>query len=265
VKLLLVGSGRAARALGPRWAGAGHEVMTWSRQDGPLNAAPAAEVGILAVPDALIGEVATALRERAAASSEIWLHLSGVHPASVLRGDTAQAPRAVGCLHPLVALAPGADPTGACAGIEGEPAACLIAAQLARDAGLVPHAIPAERALYHAAAVTVAGHATALFAQAMSLFEAAGFTPEAARAALQPLFLSAAANLARGAPAAVITGPASRGDVATVARHLAALEAHGDEAVLDVYRRLGQEALHLSQARLDPVVAIQLEALLQAR
>jgi predicted short-subunit dehydrogenase-like oxidoreductase (DUF2520 family) len=191
-----------------------------------------------------------------------------VHPAGLLRAATdggALAPLAVGCLHPLVALAPGADPSGAIAGIEGEAAAVVVAEMLARDAGLLPHAIPAERALYHAAAVSVAGHATALFSQAMSLFEAAGFEREAARKALQPLFASAAANLARGAPEDVITGPASRGDTATVARHVAALEAHGDDDVLAVYRTLGREAVRLSAGRLEPGVVARLSALLAER
>ncbi len=199
------------------------------------------------------------------------MHLSGVHAAGVLRASEdgtglVRVPRR--CRLP--ASAGGADAgrrrsTGAIAGIEGEAAAVVVAERLALDAGLVPHAIPAERALYHAAAVSVAGHATALFAQAMSLIEAAGLGPDAARRALQPLFASAAANLARGAPADVITGPVSRGDVATVVRHLEALEAHGDRDVLAVYRALGRDALRLSAGRLEAAVVAELSAVLAGR
>lgn len=265
MKIVVIGSGRAASALGPRWRAAGHDVRVWSRRDGALTAAPSAEVVVLAVPDSVIGTVAGELRRRAGAGDEVWLHLSGVHAAAILRAAMeggAPGPRAVGCLHPLVALAPGADPSGAVAGIEGEVDAVAVAERLAIDAGLVPHAIPAERALYHAAAVSVAGHATALFAQAMSLFTAIGFSREGARQALQPLFASAAENLARAEPEEAITGPVSRGDRDTVARHLDALEALGTGEVLAVYRALAREALGLSAARLDARTVQELQDLL---
>lgn len=240
MKLVIIGHGRAASALVPIWSRT-HEVVVWSRRDGPIDAAPAAEVVVFAVPDGVIADVARALDARPSTPAEVWLHLSGIHAASLLRPSRA---RAVGCLHPLVALGVGVDPTGAIAGIEGEPAATAIAQQLARDAGLVPHAIPAERALYHAAAVTVAGHATALFSMAMRQLEAAGFDRDTARAALQPLMQSAVTNLRRGPPEAVITGPITRGDAATVARHVQALAV--DPEALAVYRLLAREALRLA-------------------
>lgn len=257
--LLLIGTGRAASTLGPRWRAAGHRVSLRSRKDGPIGDAPTAQVLVLAMPDGALAEVAETLARRPPAKDEVWLHLSGVHAASVLRGaDARPVPRAVGCLHPLVALAPGVDPSGAVAGLEGEPEAFDVAEVLARDAGLVPHAIPAERALYHAAAVSVAGHATALFSQAMSLLEASGFSRDAARKALQPLLLSAANNLARGAPEDVITGPITRGDSATVARHIEALEHLGDAHRLATYRLLAETALALSTPRLEPEAVTRL-------
>lgn len=261
--ILVIGTGRAASALAPRWSAAGHRVTLRSRTDGPLSEAPACEVIVLAVPDGVIAEVARALATRPSAKDEVWLHLSGVHAAAVLR--VGAVPRAVGCLHPLVALAPGADPTGAMAGIEGEDEATTIASALARDAGLVPHPIPAERALYHAAAVTVAGHATALFSQAMSLLEAAGFSRDAARRALQPLLSSAAANLARGMPEDVITGPITRGDATTVTRHLDALAELGDAHRLETYRALARTALALSATRLDDDTINRLRQAIEAR
>ncbi len=254
MNLLIIGSGRAASALAPIWSRT-HAVVVWSRADGPVSAAPAADVVVFAVPDGAIVDVTAGLDARASTPDEVWLHLSGIHPAALLRPSRA---RTVGCLHPLVALGPGVDPSGAIAGIEGEPAAVVIAETLAQQAGLVPHAIPAERALYHAAAVTVAGHATALFAQAMRLLEAAGFDRETARAALQPLMQSAITNLRRGPPEAVITGPITRGDAATVSRHVHALAADVD--ALAVYRLLANEALRL--AAHPPAIEARLKAAL---
>lgn len=250
MKLVVIGNGRAASALVPIWSQR-HDVVVCTRQ----GEVPAADVVIFAVPDGAIAEVVRRLDPRASTPTETWLHLSGIHAAALLRPSRA---RAVACLHPLVALGAGVDPSGAIAGIEGEATALPIAQQLARDAGLVPHEIPADRALYHAAAVTVAGHATALFAQAMRLLEAAGFERDVARAALQPLMQSAVTNLRRGPPEAVITGPITRGDAATVQRHVQALAAHPE--ALAVYRLLADEALHL--AAHPPEVEARLKAAL---
>src|SRR5690606_28330467 len=117
-------------------------------------------------------------------------------------------------------------------------------------------------ALYHAAAVTVAGHATALFAQGMRLMQGAGMTADDARLALAPLMRSAAVNLVDLDPAAAITGPIARGDVGTVVSHLSALSKLGDAAAAAVYRALGLEALSLSRPALSAEAAASLEAAL---
>lgn len=247
MRLGIVGRGRAAAALVPRWIAAGHVVVDQRTHDAAALAS--AEVVVIAVPDGAITSVAQALAGRDA--DEVWLHLSGSRPASVMR--VGERPRAVGCLHPLVALADAATSlSGAVAGIEGEPEAVSIARQLARDAGLSPVAIDAEhKAAYHAAAVTVAGHATALFAQAMQLMAAAGMAPDDARRALQPLLLSAARNLERGDPATVSTGPIVRGDAGTITAHLAAMD-RLDPKLAATYRLLAETALALVGARLSP-------------
>ena len=252
----------------PRWQDH-HEIAFWrSRKDGHLSETPPCEVLVLAVPDSAIADVARALSTRPSASRETWLHLSGVTPIASLRvSDTL--PRAVGGLHPLVALAPGATLAGAIAGVEGEdPATLGLVEALARDLTLRPvaldHTAPHARALYHAAAVSVAGHATALFAQAMSMMQAAGFSPVLAREALQPLLLSAATNLGQAAPEAAITGPITRGDISTVEAHLDGLaKAHDHVAphALETYRLLARTALDLSPG-LAPPVRAALEALL---
>ncbi|MFO0748616.1 MAG: DUF2520 domain-containing protein [Myxococcota bacterium] len=214
IRLAVVGRGRAAAALVPRWVAAGFELVDQrARGYGPASALAAADVVVLAVPDGALQAVAAELATRASASGEVWLHLSGSRPASVLRVD-GERPRAVGGLHPLVALADAATSLdGAVAGLDGEDEAVALADVLARAAGLTPTRLGAGAGMkmaYHAAAVTVAGHATALFAQAMALMATAGIGPEMARAALQPLFRSAAENLARGGPAEVSTGSRAR-------------------------------------------------------
>jgi predicted short-subunit dehydrogenase-like oxidoreductase (DUF2520 family) len=109
----------------------------------------------------------------------------------------------------------------------------------------------------------VAGHTTALFAQAERMLGACGFAEEEARAALRPLLAGAVANLAARPPEAAITGPMARGDHATVAAHLAALDAL-EPALATTYRALAVEALALSRRGLAPEAALALAALLAA-
>ena len=255
MKLGVIGRGRAASALVPRWLAAGHTIDQRRDDVGGIDA----DVIVLAVPDGAIEEVARALD----GVGQIWLHLSGAKPSSILRVN--DQPRAVGCLHPLVALVDAESALdGAVAGIEGEPEAVAVATQLARDVGLVPQPIdPAKKAIYHAAAVTVAGHATALFAQAMGMMAAAGMDPETARRALGPLFRSAAHNLERGDPASVSTGPIVRGDAATIAAHLDALD-RWDPNDAATYRLLATTALGLVGERLSAAERAAISAVLSA-
>ena len=96
---------------------------------------------------------------------------------------------------------------------------------LARRLGMHPIATRGRsRALYHAAAVLAAGGQVALFAEAVRAFRAAtGATEPAARAALLPLTLGALEQLRTHPPARAITGPAVRGDRATIRAHRKAL------------------------------------------
>jgi predicted short-subunit dehydrogenase-like oxidoreductase (DUF2520 family) len=274
MRLGIIGRGQAARALVPRWIAKGHTVTFWrTRLDGPVADTPWSiaatdiiDVIIVAVSDSAIAEVAAALATRPSASTETWLHLSGVHPADVLR-VAPSIPAHVGGLHPLVALANDADPTGAVAGIEGDAHALAIAEELARDLGMTPVLLAGtgSRALYHAAAVTVAGQVTALFSQAMTLMQMAGLDPKTARSALQPLLSSAARNLGKLAPQDALTGPIARGDASTIAHHLAAIDALPTDIgppIAAVYRQLARAALDLVKDRHSDTTRRAIEAAL---
>ena len=109
--------------------------------------------------------------------------------------------------------------------------------------GMTPVLAPDRaRALYHAAAVLAAGGQVALFAEATRLFgKALGVPEREARAALLPLALGALEKLRRDPPAAAITGPAARGDLATIEAHRAALPPD----LLPLYDQLTRVALRL--------------------
>ena len=255
MKLGVMGDGRAARALVPRLEQAGHRISwRWSRRHGtPVADLAAVDVVLIAVTDGAIDEVSMALSERVSAAGEVWLHLSGALPSSVARTD-ATRPHAVGTLHPMVALTGDAENpaqlTGATCGVAGDPRAVDMARQLGRDLGMRTVDINDERrALYHAAAVSVAGHATALLAQAVGMLERVGLEPSEAQTALTALMESALANARVGPLSAQITGPVARGDSETVALHLDAIAELYPEA-LPAYLSLARASLDLSASTL---------------
>jgi len=95
-----------------------------------------------------------------------------------------------------------------------------------------------RRAVYHAAAAVAANHLVALCGQVERLAAAAG-VPAAAYWELMALTLD---NVRAAGAAAALTGPAARGDLATVAAHLAAV----DPAEHRLYLALADAAAHLA-------------------
>jgi predicted short-subunit dehydrogenase-like oxidoreductase (DUF2520 family) len=100
--------------------------------------------------------------------------------------------------------------------------------------------VDGDRAAYHAAAAVASNHLVALLGQVERLADAVGVPLEA--------FLDLAAgsldNVRAVGPAAALTGPAARGDEATIAAHLAALapdERATYEALVAEARRLASE------------------------
>lgn len=255
MKLGLVGRGRAGRTLAPALRASGLELSWWwgRNTDGPAEDLATVDTVLFAVSDSAIEAAADTLSAREGACTEIWLHLSGSRPGSAVRISDI-CPAAAGSMHPLQALpgfeVPNSHFEGVIAGIDGDPEALVAGRSIAAALGMHPVPLtPGTKPLYHAAAVSVAGHATALFSQAMRTMSHAGFDPEEARDALLPLMRGALTNLASGLPSEVITGPIARGDAPTVAAHLAHLEAKEPEAAAS-YRGLAREALRLSRATL---------------
>jgi len=108
--------------------------------------------------------------------------------------------------------------------------------------------------------VFASNYLVALVAVAARLMAEAGIGEDRALAGLLPLARGTLENVAAAGPAAALTGPIARGDVATVRRHLMALR-HADA---DLYRAAAREALRLARAAgLDEEKAGRLEELLR--
>jgi predicted short-subunit dehydrogenase-like oxidoreductase (DUF2520 family) len=221
---------------------------------------------VLAVrDDALQSCVADLARTGAIGTGHVVLHLSGVLTSDVLAPLGALG-AATGSMHPLIAFSP--DPSvvarqfrGATFALEGDLAAVALADAIVRRLGGSPVTLAPElKPLYHAAAVFASNYLVTLAAVSTRLLEDAGIPGERALAALAPLARATLENLEAAGPAAALTGPIARGDVATVRRHLMALR-HADA---ELYRAVGRETVKLARrAGLSDDKATRIEELLR--
>ena len=106
---------------------------------------------------------------------------------------------------------------------------------------------PADRPLYHASAVMSCGALVALLRSAAALWQKMGVDDETALQAIIPLARATLENAAALGPEAAVTGPIVRGDVATLRRHLAALQVRAPE-VLPLYIELTRASIPLASA-----------------
>jgi predicted short-subunit dehydrogenase-like oxidoreductase (DUF2520 family) len=220
-------------------------VASWTRSGGlappPLEGA---DVVLLAVPDAAVAPLCSRLD---VGRGQLVAHLAGALSLASLAAARRKGAR-VGSIHPLRAFVRGRaqDFRGAFAGVTGSDAAARgQLADLARRLGMTPLLLgDRSRALYHAAAVLAAGSQVALFAEAVRAFRKATRASERdARTALLPLAIGALENLRAQPPEDAITGPAARGDKATIKEHRRALP----KDLLPLYDALTRVSLRLAR------------------
>ncbi len=213
-RVRIVGPGRAGGALAAALGAAGWEVLPAVRRgDDPAGAGVGADLVVIATPDDTVASVAAAIRPSA---EVVVAHLAGSLTLEVLAPHPRRA-----SVHPLVAL-PSAEVgavrlQGAWFAVAGDPMATAVVRALGGRAVEVPDE---HRAVYHAAAVIASNHLVALLGQVERVARPAGVP----LAAYLDLVRGTVENVAALGPAAALTGPVSRGDWDTVARHLAALE-----------------------------------------
>jgi predicted short-subunit dehydrogenase-like oxidoreductase (DUF2520 family) len=228
--LRIIGPGRAGQSFSRALAGAGWAVLPPLRRGDDLEwAADGADLLVLATPDAAVADVAAAV---APSEATVVAHLAGSLGLDVLAPHPRRA-----AIHPLRAIpTPDTDLRGAWFAVAGDPLAWEVVAALGGRAVAVADD---RRVLYHAAAVIASNHLVGLLGQVERVARAAGLP----LAAYFDLVRGTVDNVARLGPAAALTGPVARGDWATVARHLAAL---------DPAERPAYEALARACARLVP-------------
>jgi predicted short-subunit dehydrogenase-like oxidoreductase (DUF2520 family) len=230
VHLALLGMGRLARSVAPLLEVAGHRVTRWRRGDPQ----PGAELCWITASDHAVAEIAAWLEP-----GPVVLHASGALEHRVLRPH-----RPAGSLHPLQTF-PGPELNtpplrGVPAAVAGDPEAIRAAEGLARDLGMRPFSVPGDRRLYHAACVVAGNFTTVLLAEASRLLGSAGVQEDPLELLL-PLVQASLRNAQEHGPRAAITGPAARGDEATIRGQVEALtQAHPE--LLPLYRALTDRA-----------------------
>jgi predicted short-subunit dehydrogenase-like oxidoreductase (DUF2520 family) len=204
---------------------------------------------LLSVPDDAVEEVCAELAANEAfAPGQAVVHLSGSLDLDVLRPAEDQGADVV-ALHPLQAF-PTVDDgiarlPGSAIAVSGRTETTrALGDSLARDLGAEPFHLPDDvKPLYHAAAVFCSNYVVAVLGVAERLFRLAGMEDPVARFA--PLARAALdATLDRGSFEA-LTGPASRGDAGTIARHLSALATRAPD-VVEPYVALARVAAGLA-------------------
>lgn len=205
-----------------------------------VEVARAADITFLTCGDSQLAgvasELAAALGE--AAAGKVFAHCSGALGSDAL-APLREAGGAVCSAHPLYAVSSRFDcwqELGrAWFTLEGDEAAVATVEALLSNCGNHVARIPAsEKVRYHAAAVMASNLVVGLYQMASDELVTCGFTPDDAQAALAPLFLGNAEHIAAAGTRASLTGPAARGDQATVDAHLSCLSGDARE----VYRQL---------------------------
>lgn len=236
----VVGAGRVGAVLAAALRSAGHEIVAAAgesdssrerieallpgvRRAKPTDVARSCDLLLLTVPDDMLENVVTTMVGAGAIRpGQVVCHTSGRHGLAVLRAATDIGARPL-ALHPAMTF------TGTAVDLDRLPGCVFgstagdadrsLAESLVADIGGVAMWVPEDkRTLYHAGLAHGANHLVTLVTQAMELLAASGAEDPAAT--LRPL-LSAALDNALVAGDAALTGPIVRGDVNTVAGHLA--------------------------------------------
>ena len=234
----------------------------------PAEASRSAEIVIIATPDGTIEETCRNIATSGGfVPGQLVIHLSGAMSSDAL--DSAfQSGADTLSMHPIQTMAEpvaGAELLrNAWFCLEGSQSAVMRGKVLAGDiSGKTIEISKEKKVLYHAALSVASNYMNALAAAAVEMLEQAGIASEDALDLLLPLIQGGVNNLAKSGLPDALTGPISRGDTTTVAKHLHALK-EGPPDLLLLYRSMGLETLKLARAkgRMEPGSSERIEGIL---
>ena len=227
--ITVVGAGRAGTSFTLALRRAGHEVAVVHHDEIALGSP---EFVLLCVPDDEIAAIAARI---APSDDFVVAHVAGSRNLDVL-----ETHRRVASMHPLTVLPTGelgADRlVGATYCVAGDESILTVVAALR---GRVISLRDDQRTAYHATAVFASNHLVALMGQVERLAESVGLALEDFLGLARQSLL----DVADMGPGAALTGPASRGDMATIDAHLAAIP----ESERSAYVALANAAFELAE------------------
>lgn len=275
----IVGAGKAGSTLARLWSQRGYRVLSVNSRtpahmrllaeqvgaravDTAIEVIESADLTLFTVPDDVIVSLAQSVAEISGdLVGKAIIHTSGSHGAESLNA-LANRGAATGGLHPAFPFADIetsiANLPGATFALETQDAHLrnwLYDLAMALE-GRVLDIPQGKKALYHAALTIASNYAVTLYAQAEAILLSLGAERSTAEHALNILVGATADNLrTKGIPDA-LTGALVRGDVGTVAAHIAALEPYS-LPLATLFVELARLTLPLLEARDVPLESIQ--------
>jgi predicted short-subunit dehydrogenase-like oxidoreductase (DUF2520 family) len=280
--LNIIGAGRVGRACARLWAKAGvfeiQDALTRSlesasaairfigagRAVGALEEMRAADVWMIATQD---DAIAATCRELAGAGKlapdDVVFHVSGATPSADLR-PAQERGALIASVHPIKTFrdATSAVETfpGTYCSAEGDAEALrVLGSAFERIGATLFNIAPELKSIYHAGGVLACNYLAALIEGALRCHEKAGIPRAASLKALEPMVRETVDAIFEQGPARALTGPISRGDVATIHHQLAMID-RWDAEMGGLYRSLGLQTVALAESdgRLDSVRATEL-------
>lgn len=208
----------------------------------PEEVARQSEALFLTTSDDAIAVVADQLAAKGAFHpGQLVLHLSGAHSSEIL-AQAAEQGAVTLSVHPIQSFA-GVEQAlalipGTYFSIEGDQRGYAFAREMVDKLQGKHFILNSEaKVLYHAAACVACNYLVGLLSASFELLAAAGVPEEIRLPAFLPLVAGTFENIKQlGLPGA-LTGPISRGDSGTVAKHLEAMK--DDPQALNIYKALG--------------------------
>ncbi|GAA2041567.1 hypothetical protein GCM10009720_22620 [Yaniella flava] len=253
----IIGAGRVGGVLGLALQRAGHTITavhavsdaSVGRAETLLPDVPIIEIPdilrrseavIFAVPDDVLESLVAGLAEAGhIQTGHLLVHTSGRYGTDVMQSVREHGAIPV-AIHPAMTfsgLSLDADRLQNTAfGITADAVVAPIAEALVVEMGGIPVTIPeAARPVYHAAMAHASNHLVTLTAQAQAMLTAAGID-QAPKLVGNLMSASLENALSNGDQA--LTGPVSRGDTGTVAKHVETLKALDDQDLFETYRAM---------------------------
>jgi len=284
--LNIIGSGRVGRACGRLWTKARafevKDVLTRSRASaaaavkfigagraaGNLDEMRPADVWMIATrDDAIVPSCVTLAGSGKIVPGNIVFHVSGATPSSDLK-PARERGALIASVHPIktftdARLAAQTFPGTYC-GAEGDRGALkVLKPAFAKIGARVLDINPELKPIYHAGGVFACNYLVALIEAALRAHAKAGMPRAASLTALEPMVRETVDAIFDNGPERALTGPISRGDVATVRRQRAVIGSW-DAELGELYRGLGLLAVALAESgrRIDARRAAELRAAL---